>query len=75
MHVLMTARTEETSLHLIQLEGDEDAQCPCDPEGAVDEEEDLRPALAGVGGQPHMRRLVAGPGGWIGHTMLYWYFY
>jgi len=38
--------------YLVQLQGDKDAQGPGYPEGAVDQEEDLRPALPRIGAEP-----------------------
>ena len=48
-HKMMRRRS---SKHLVELEGDDDAEAEREPEGRVEQEEGLRPALAPVRRQP-----------------------
>lgn len=41
-----------TKCHLIDLEGDHNAKCPSDPEGAVCQEEEFRPVFPRIFRQP-----------------------
>lgn len=44
-HADVTAREHDARLHLVELKGHKNAKGPNDPEGAVDEKEELSPSL------------------------------